>query len=236
MRLTKEDFDSAKTIAGDVMIQINALLTNEVKFNGGFLEIVGMESDRQHKNAVRYGTIAKMPYKTPKVSTDIYHCELDAEEGDTCWFDGHHAQTQIAARAEKTKTTPDIIFYVDDKMYISVPQSAVVATKRGEEIIAQNGFILGTLIEKPNTSVLPSGIIVKTKPDEYSRVKVTSVSKNKPEFKETDKDTFRNTDIKVGEIAVMENFRPIYLDKTYAGTSELVRFQSFVILSVENEN
>jgi len=109
------------------------------------------------------------------------------------------------------------------------------AVKSGDEIKAVNGFVLGTLIEKPQTTTLETGLIVKNKPDEYARVKVTSVSKNKPEFKESDKDVFRNVDIKVGEIAVMENFRPIYLDKTYAGTSELVRFQSFVILSVENE-
>lgn len=227
MRLTREEFDKKIIWDGSVILEIPSLTANTVKFNGGFLEIAGGTETDKAKQATRVGEIIKLPRRTPEVKTDIFKCRLDAQVGDTAYFDAFQAQNQLTGKTDKSVN--DLLFQVEDKMYIAVPSISIVAVKRDGKLIAVNGNCLGEVL--PDETITPTGIILPGKKSKYTRVKITSVSREKPEFKNPD--LFKNTDVKEGDVVMVENHRPIHLDKTYTNTTDLVRFQSFTVIATE---
>lgn len=227
-RLTREDFDKMIIWNDDVLIEIPNLSANKVKFNDSFLEIVssGTSTDQQ---ATRFGIIAKMPRKHVEVETNIFNAKLEAKKGDGAWFDAFFAQEQIAKRKDKTKK--EMLYEVDNILYIAVPSSAVVAIKRGEEIMGTCGNVIGEVL--PEEEVSQGGIILLKPKSKYKRVKVHHASDAEVTFKENDRHKFGTTKVKKGDVVIVPKHFPIPLDKTYTSTTDLVRFQSFTIIATE---
>lgn len=228
MKLTKEEFDKQVVWGGDVIVEIPSLTATKVKFGEGHLELAGSTQNDKKTHATRYGRIVKLPVRSPKIPTDMFCCELDANEGEYCWYDAYIAQRVIESRGSRN-SGEDLVYDVGDTTYLRVPGISLLAVKRGESIVGVNGYCIGKVIEESNYK---GGIILSCPQTNISRVKLTSVSASKPVFKNPD--IFKNHDAKPGDTVLVESFYPQPLDGTYAATSDLVRFQSAMIVAYED--
>jgi len=176
------------------------------------------KEDHRMKQAVRRGVIVRLPEKDPNNGGWDFSCEFDGEVGDEVWFDA------MATRDKIENGEGGIV--VGDKMYISVPTRTVLAAKRGDEIVGFNGYIIGKMLS--NDIKIGS---LYTPESNIARVEVISPPKRNPSY--TNKVLWTNTEVKKGDIVCLKKKFAIKLDSTMAESTDLVRFQSRVILAFE---
>ena len=115
---------------------------------------------------------------------------------------------------------------IGDKTYLLIPARSIFATKRGDEIFSLNGYIIGKRL--PNDRTYGSLFLPESN---VARVMVDVAPSRTPKYK--DANVWTNTDIKKGDVVCLKDFFAIKLDSTLANTTDLVRFQSRVILAIE---
>lgn len=175
------------------------------------------KEDHEAKQAVRRGVIVKVPEKELGWEGWDFNCELDVEVGDEVWFDSTHTRQRLEDREGG--------FIENGKTYILVPSRAIYAAKRNNEILSVNGYILGK--ELPNDRTYGSLFLPDSK---ISKVQVVVPAAREPQYVHN---YWSNTKLNKGDIVYMKQQHCIKLDSTMAETSDLVRFQSRVILAIE---
>jgi hypothetical protein len=176
------------------------------------------KEDHRMKQAVRRGVIVRLPEKDPNNGGWDFNCEFDGVVGDEVWFDSMSTREKIESGEGG--------IVIGDKTYISVPTRTVLAAKRGDEIIGLNGYIIGRRLSndiKFGSIYLPDSNI--------ARVEVVSPPQRNPSY--TNKILWTNTSVKKGDIVCLNKNHAIKLDSTMAESTDLVRFQSRVILAFE---
>lgn len=227
MELSKTDFENFRAFNGMCVVEIPALSSTTVPFNGSTLEVILTKEEERAKQARRQGILIKTPANIPWVSGDMWRCDLEAEIGDDVWFEGFYATEQIERR--KLGAGQDKVLEVEGKTYIQVPARTIVAAKREDKYIPCNGYVLGEIL--PEETVTASGLTIIGSPTEYNRIRVVATPEKLPEFRNPD--LFKNVKVETGQIVWVNKKYPVWLDKTYSATSDLVRFQSFCIAAFE---
>jgi hypothetical protein len=175
------------------------------------------KEDHEAKQAVRRGVIVKVPEKELGWDGWDFDCEFDAVVGDEVWFDSTHTRQRLEEGEGG--------FIENGKTYILVPARAIYAAKRNGEIVSMNGYVLGK--ELPNDRTYGSLFLPESK---ISKVEVVVPAAREPRYMHT---LWSNTKLKKGDIVYMKKQHCIKLDSTMAETSDLVRFQSRIILAIE---
>lgn len=175
------------------------------------------KEDHEAKQAVRRGVIMKVPEKELGWSGWDFDCEFDAVVGDEVWFDSLSTRQRLEDGEGG--------FIENDKTYILVPSRSVYAVKRGNEILGLNGYIIGK--ELPNDRTYGSLFLPESG---ISKVEVVVPTNRHPKYVHDD---WSNTELKKGDIVYMKQQHCIKLDSTLAESTDLVRFQSRVVLAIE---
>ena len=228
MNLTKEEFKAIRFLR-ECVVEIPSLSANEIKFNGSTLVISGGTQENENRNAVRFGRLAKMPLSTNLVFGNMFACELDARIDDMVYFDSFwSAQEMLRRKGEKG--IDNTLLEVEGVLYLRLPAISIVAAKRGDEVIALNGFVIAEPIAEEDI-ITESGLYLPAEEKPTKRARVVAVPKSRAVFR--DVDFFKGTEAKVGDIVRTEPHYQLPLDRTYSSETPLVRILSAVILSIE---
>jgi len=174
--------------------------------------------NHEAKQAVRRGKIVKLPERELGYGGWDFDCEFDGVVGDEVWFDSSYSREKLEEKEGG--------IIIGDKTYLLIPARSIFATKRGDEIFSLNGYIIGKRL--PNDRTYGSLFL----PDSnVARVMVDVAPSRTPKYK--DANVWTNTDVKKGDVVCLKDFFAIKLDSTLANTTDLVRFQSRVILAIE---
>lgn len=176
------------------------------------------KEDHRMKQAVRRGIIVKLPEKDNKNGGWDFNCEFDGIVGDEVWFDSMSTREKIESGEGG--------IVIGDKTYISVPTRTVLAAKRGDEIVGLNGYIIGKVLSndlKYGSLYLPDS--------NTARIEVICPPKRTPSY--VNKVLWTNSVVKKGDVVCVKKSFAIKLDSTMAESTDLVRFQSRVILAFE---
>lgn len=181
-------------------------------------EAEAVTEDEVGKQAVRRGKIVKVSEKNLTDGGWDFSCKFDGVVGDEVWFDATYTRDQMES-AEK-------LFEKDGKTYILIPEQSIYAAKRGDEIVSLNGYIIGKVL--PNDRTYGSLFL----PDaEIRRVEVVVEPARDPIYR--NKQVWKNTKVKRGDIVCIKPHFATRLDPTLAKSTEYVRFQSRIILAIE---
>jgi hypothetical protein len=181
-------------------------------------EADAVTEDEVGKQAVRRGKIVKVSEKNLTDGGWDFSCKFDGVVGDEVWFDATYTRDQMES-AEK-------LFEKDGKTYILIPEQSIYAAKRGDEIVSLNGYIIGKVL--PNDRTYGSLFL----PDaEIRRVEVVVEPARDPIYR--NKQVWKNTKVKKGDIVCIKPHFATRLDPTLANSTEYVRFQSRIILAIE---
>lgn len=213
----------------DLMSTINSMKRGRYKDDGAMKEYSKMlaESKREAENvsednvgkqAVRRGTIVKVSEKNLTDGGWDFSCKFDGVVGDEVWFDATYTRDQMES-AEK-------LFEKDGKTYILIPEQSIYAAKRGEEIVSLNGYIIGKVL--PNDRTYGSLFLPEA---DIRRVEVVVEPAREPVYR--NKDIWKNTKVKNGDVVCIRPHFATRLDPTLAQSTEYVRFQSRIILAIE---
>jgi hypothetical protein len=174
--------------------------------------------DHEAKQAVRRGTIVKLPEKELGYNGWDFDCEFDGVVGDEVWFDSSYSRERLEEKEGG--------IIIGDKTYLLIPARSIFAAKRGDEIFSLNGYIIGKRL--PNDRTYGSLFLPESN---VARVSVEVVPTRTPKYK--DANFWTNTEVKKGDVICIKDTFAIKLDSTLANTTDLVRFQSRVILAIE---
>lgn len=177
------------------------------------------KENHQEKQAVRRGTIVKLPYADMADSGWDYDCEFDGMIGDEVWFDATYSREMIAEGEGG--------FEVDGKIFLMIPCKAIYAAKRDGEILSLNGFVIGKRL--PNDIKIGSLFMPDT---QTARVEVVIPNKRVPVYNE--ESPWTNTAVEKGDVVLMRNIFAIPLDATLGQSTDLVRFQTRIIKAYES--
>lgn len=176
------------------------------------------KQDIEAMQAVRRGVLVRLPEKLGDKNKWDFECEFDGVEGDEVWFDATYTRQKLQEDENG--------FEKDGKRYLLIPRNAIFAAKRGDEIISLNGYILGEVL--PNERKY-GGIFM---PDtSINRVRVEVAPTREPKFPASG--VWTNTKLNKGDIVCVRDQFVVPLDSTLAQSTKLVRFQSRVILAIE---
>jgi len=266
MNFNDINIETLRLVNGECLVEIHAMVEDEIDFNGGKLKLVnkvkdGVEEvdakeifslinamkksrykddfakkeylkmsaeqqkqadenkiDHEAKQAVRRGKIVKLPEKELGYAGWDFNCEFDAVVGDEVWFDSSYTREKLEEKED--------CFEENGKLYLLIPSRAIFAAKRGDDIVSMNGYIIGKRLSndlKYGSLFLPESSI--------ARVQVEVAPTRNPKY--VQEDVWTNTEVKKGDILCLRNYFAIPLDSTLANTTDLVRFQSRVILAIE---
>jgi len=228
MILTEKELDNIQILNGEVLIEIESLAVNKIVYGTLSLELAFGSNEAKSKQATRFGKIAKLPVKAPVIGTDMYKCEFEGRVGDECWLDPYFVQQQITILEQTSNDDREV--KVGDRLFIRVHSRFILALKRDGKPQATTGNVIGRLIAEE--TVTKSGIILIREQKKYVRVKVESVSEKQSTWKNPD--LFRTTKVSEGDVVIVEGQYPVKLDSTYAGETDLVKFQNAMILAIED--
>ena len=176
------------------------------------------KQDIEAQQAVRRGKLVKLPEKYGDKNRWDFECEFDGREGEEVWFDATYTRQKIQDDENG--------FEKDGKRYLLIPRNAIFAARRNDEIISLNGFILGEVLSnerKQGGIFMPESTI--------NRVRVEVAPMHEPKF--FNNEVWINTKLKKGDVVCVRDQFVIPLDSTLAQSTSLVRFQSRVILAIE---
>ena len=213
----------------EMMSALNALKKSNYKDENARKEYMKMmmsqkkEADpnkvnHEAKQAVRRGKIVKLPEKELGFNGWDFDCEFDGVVGDEVWFDSSYSREKLEEKEGG--------IIIGDKTYLLIPARSIFAAKRNDEIFSLNGYIIGKRIHNDRTYgslFLPESKI--------ARISVEVVPTRKPKYRESD--VWTNSDVKKGDVVCLKETFATQLDSTLANTTDLVRFQSRVILAFE---
>jgi co-chaperonin GroES (HSP10) len=174
--------------------------------------------DHRMGQAVRRGVIVKLPEKDNQNGAWDFDCEFDGKEGDEVWFDS-------MATREKIENGEGAIV-IGEKTYVLVSTRCVFAVKKGDDVEGLNGYIIGR--ELPNEIKIGSIHVPGTS---VARVEVVTPPKRNPTYRS--QELWNNSEVKKGDVVCMKKHFAIKLDSTMAESTDLVRFQSRVIMAFE---
>jgi len=265
MNFNDIDIDRLRLMNGQCLVEIHAMVEDEIEFNGGKLKLVNKvknnieqphqsdimslvksmkrshykdadatkeytrmmaeinrvaednKEDHEAKQAVRRGVIVKVPEKELGWEGWDFNCEFDGEVGDEVWFDSINTRQRIEDGEGG--------FIENGRTYILVPSRAIYAAKRDGQIISLNGYILGKQL--PND--IKYGCLFLPE-SQISKVEVVVPAKRTPEYVH---EGWASTDLKEGDVVYMKQQHCIKLDSTLAETTDMVRFQSRIVLAIE---
>lgn len=181
-------------------------------------EAAEVSEDVEGKQAVRRGKIVKISERNLTDGGWDFSCKFDGVVGDEVWFDATYTRDQMESA--------DKLFEKDGKTYILIPEQSIYAAKRGEEIVSLNGYIIGRVL--PNDRTYGSLFL----PDaDVRRVEVVVEPARDPIYR--DKNIWKNTKVKRGDVVCVKPHFATRLDPTLAQSIDYVRFQSRVILAIE---
>ena len=141
--------EKIRTINSYVAIELPYITKSEVNFLDGKIELVQNIHSREKELACSFGTI----FSLPETNTDIHNHFSNASNsmivGDIAYFDKGYTSVhgRLTKRAERE--TFNLLFEEDGKIVILVPSRAIIMVKRDGEFIAQNDYIIGSLVDMP---------------------------------------------------------------------------------------
>lgn len=141
--------EKIRTLNSYVAIEVPYITKNKIDFLGGTLEIAQTDHMREKDMAVSYGKIVAVPLTNTDIHNHKVDADLDIKEGDMAFFDKMLSSRygRLAGMAEKD--TFNLLFEEDGRKVIMIPSRAIIMVKRGEKYIAQNDYIVGTLVDIP---------------------------------------------------------------------------------------
>lgn len=182
--------------------------------------------DTVASHITRHGTVTKLPVRQGNFGNWDFYCELDLSEGDEIWFDPHYTRQQRDANIQGKNEIDDKTLEDEHNKFILVPSQAIYAKKVEDKIVSINGYFLGKKLPNDRFAgkiVLPDSGIAK--------VEITHCPKSLPIYQR--EDVWKNTELKVGDIVYVMNYFATPLDSTLGATTDLVRFQSRIVLAIE---
>jgi len=181
-------------------------------------EVEAVTEDNAGKQAVRRGKIVKVSEKNLTDGGWDFSCKFDGVVGDDVWFDATYTRDQMESA--------DKLFEKDGKTYILIPEQSIYAAKRGDEIVSLNGYIIGKVL--PNDRTYGSLFLPDAK---IRRIEVVVEPARDPIYREGF--LWNNTKVKKGDVVCIKPQFATRLDPTLANSTEYVRFQSRIILAIE---
>lgn len=176
--------------------------------------------DQLSTQTTRRGKVKILPHKRGNFGNWDFHCDSGLEIGDEVWFDPLYLRSELEGNGDNK------LYEVDGKKYVLIPEQAIYAAKRNDELISVNGYFLAKRLPNDsffgNIMLLDSGV---------AKVEIVEVPKEQPFYRLPD--IWKNTELKKGDICyLMEQFANP-LDSTIARSTDLVRFQSRIVIAIE---
>jgi len=176
--------------------------------------------DQLSTQTTRRGIVKILPSKRGNFGNWDFHCDSGLELGDQVWFDPLYLRSEIEGNGEGK------LYESNGKKYILVPEQAIYAAKRNDELICVNGYFLGKRLKNDhfygNIMLLDSSV---------ARVEIVAAPKEQPVYRLPE--IWKNTELKVGDICYMMDQFANPLDSTIARSTDLVRFQSRIVIGIE---
>lgn len=176
------------------------------------------KQDIEAMQAVRRGKLIRLPEKLGDKNNWDFECEFDGIEGDEVWFDATYTRQKIQDNENG--------FEKDGRRYLLIPRNAIFAAKRNDEIISLNGYVLGEVLSNERKS---GSLFLSQTP--INRVRIEVAPLRDPKFH--NEETWINTKLKKDDVVCIRDQFVVPLDSTLAQSTNLVRFQSRVILAIE---
>lgn len=180
------------------------------------------DNDYTANTVTRRGIVANLPLRRNNFGNWDFFCESGLNVGDYVWFDPFYVREQLEKTGDSTS------FKENGKIYVYVPEQAIFAAKRGEDHVPINGYFLGKRL--PNDHFIGSILMLDKK---IAKIKVTHVPSVQPVFRMPD--VWKNTNLKIGDVVYVSEEFATPLDSTLAESTDLVRFQSRIVLAIEND-
>jgi hypothetical protein len=187
--------EKIRTINSYVAIELPYITKSEVDFLDGKIELMQNSHTREKQMSCSYGTILAMPETDTDIHNHFTFADNSMMVGDKAFFDKGYTSVhgRLTKRAEKDSF--NLLFEEDGRIVILVPSRAIIMVKRGDEYIAQNDYIIGTLVDQPKSAF---DIYDKKYGD---RLKVVS-SGNNVRYKKITKGIDTDFKVEAGDIAI----------------------------------